>query len=177
MTNYVALVPTFIDQVESRIAVLTPKLILALLILLICCAAGLIISGIIRHIAKRVNEGRQDILNLLARIIRIIMIVLGFVSALGTLGMNVMPIVTGLGLTGFALGFAFKDILSNTLAGVMIILYRPFSRGDVIAVAGYQGTVIRIDLRYTTIDTDSKYFLIPNTVLLTNAITIFDREP
>lgn len=177
MTNYVALVPTVIDQIDTRLAALMSKLVLASIILLVCCAVGLILGGIIRHIAKRVNENRQDILNLLARIIRIILIVLGVVSALGTLGMNVMPIVTGLGLTGFALGFAFKDVLSNTLAGVMVILYRPFSRGDIISVAGYQGTVIKIDLRYTTIDTDGKCFLIPNTVLLTNTITIFDQEP
>jgi small-conductance mechanosensitive channel len=175
MTNFVVQAPALVGQVETAMAEFMPKLILASSMLLVCCVIALIVGGIIRHIGKVVSEERKDILNLLARIIRITIIVLGVVTALGTLGVNIMPIVTGLGLTGFALGFAFKDALSNTLAGVMVILYRPFIRGDMISVAGYQGVVIKIDLRYTTVDTDGKCFLIPNTALLTNTITIFDR--
>ena len=51
------------------------------------------------------------------------LIVFGLVTALGTAGVNVSALVAGLGLTGFALGFAFRDVLSNLLAGVLILLY------------------------------------------------------
>ena len=175
MTNIAAQVPEVLGQAETCMAEFMPKVIVSSIILLVCCIIALIIGGIIRRVGKLVSDEKKDIINLLARIIRITIVVLGIVTALGTLGVNIMPIVTGLGLTGFALGFAFKDALSNTLAGVMVILYRPFSRGDTISVAGYQGEVIKIDLRYTTVDTDGKCFLIPNTALLTNTITIFDR--
>ena len=56
--------------------------------------------------------------------------------SLGTLGINVSALVAGLGLTGFALGFAFRDALSNVLAGVMILLYHPFHRGDCANITG-----------------------------------------
>lgn len=57
---------------------------------------------------------------------------LGLVTALGTAGVNVSALVTSLGLVGFALGFALKDALSNIISGILLLLYRPFSVGDVI---------------------------------------------
>ncbi|MFA7098279.1 MAG: mechanosensitive ion channel domain-containing protein, partial [Gammaproteobacteria bacterium] len=100
------------------------------------------------------------------------LIAVGAITALGTLGVNVAAMVAGLGLTGFALGFALKDMLSNLLAGVLILAYRPFRRGDRIAVAGFEGTVIGIDLRYTILQGEQRQFLIPNSVLLTNSISL-----
>ena len=56
----------------------------------------------------------------------------GLVTALGTLGVDVSALVAGLGLTGFALGFAVKDTISNILAGVLLLVYRPFSKKDYV---------------------------------------------
>ena len=81
----------------------------------------------------------------------------------------------GLGLTGFALGFAFRDVLSNLLAGVLILLYRPFARGDRISVTGLEGVVTHIDLRYTNLEHEGNLMLIPNSNLFTNPITVFRR--
>jgi small-conductance mechanosensitive channel len=81
-----------------------------------------------------------------------------------------------LGLTGFALGFAFRDALSNLLAGVLILIYHPFHRTDRIAVAGFEGTVTSIDLRYTTLQDQDKIYLIPNSTLFTNPITLVRRR-
>ena len=53
---------------------------------------------------------------------------LGVITALGTIGVDVTGLVAGFGLTGFAVGFAMKDALANLLAGVMILLYRPFRK-------------------------------------------------
>ena len=100
------------------------------------------------------------------------LLVFGAVTALGTTGINVSALVAGLGLTGFALGFAFRDILANVVAGVLILVYRPFTRNDRVAVAGFEGTVSAIDLRYTTLTTEDKRILIPNSTLFTNAISV-----
>src|SRR5713226_8761533 len=91
---------------------------------------------------------------------------------LSTMCVNVSALVAGLGLTGFALGFAFRDVLSNLLAGFLILLYRPFGRGDLINVTGLEGTVLHIDLRYTTLDSADQTILVPNSNLFTNPITI-----
>ncbi len=114
----------------------------------------------------------EEVKNLFARTINVTILVFGAVTALGTAGVNVSALVAGLGLTGFALGFALKDALSNLLAGVLILVYRPFRPGDRIVVKGHEGRVAGIDLRYTTIKSDDKTVLIPNSSLFTNEITI-----
>jgi len=88
------------------------------------------------------------------------------------MGVNVSALVAGLGLTGFALGFAFRDALSNVLAGAMIRFYRPFRRQDWIKVGDYEGVVTEVNLRYTIIEREKFRVLIPNSNLLTNPIVV-----
>ena len=98
--------------------------------------------------------------------------IFGFVTALGTLGIDVSALVAGLGLMGFALGFALKDIISNLLSGVLILLYRPFEKGNRIKISSYEGIVVSIDLRYTELDCEGKKVLIPNSKLFADPITV-----
>ena len=74
--------------------------------------------------------------------------------------------------TGFALGFALKDTISNLLSGVLILLYQPFEKGTCIKISGYEGTVVSIDLRYTELDSEGNKVLIPNSKLFTDPITV-----
>lgn len=112
----------------------------------------------------------------LARISSIIVVFFGLVTALGTLGINVSAIVAGLGLTGFALGFALKDTISNLLSGILILLYRPFKIGDMIKISGYQGCVVAIDLRYTELKQEADKILIPNSKLFKDPITVIYND-
>jgi small conductance mechanosensitive channel len=125
-------------------------------------------------IARLVHKdmANADLIRLLARTARVALQVFGAVTALGTAGVDVRALVAGLGLTGFALGFAFRDVLSNVLAGVLILMYRPFERGERIAVTGLEGTVSEIDLRYTVLENEGKTILIPNASLFTNPIVV-----
>ncbi len=131
-----------------------------------------------RAIIKVCNRADIDvqITSLLTQSTRIVLITLGAVTALGTLGVNVSALVAGLGLTGFALGFALKDTISNMLAGVLLLVYRPFKIRDRIEVSGCRGTVASIDLRYTTIEDEGTRVLMPNSKLFTSPITILDKE-
>ena len=130
-----------------------------------------IIKRIITSAAKRAKlDG--NLTSLLARTSSITLIIFGFITALGTLGVNVSALVAGLGLTGFALGFAMKDTISNLISGVLILLYRPFEVGNRIKISGYEGVVISIDLRYTKLDSDNNKVLIPNSKLFTDPITV-----
>ena len=106
---------------------------------------------------------------LLARTAKITLIIFGIIT---TLGVNVSALVAGLGLTGFAVGFALKDTISNLLAGVLILLYHPFGTGNRIKISGYEGTVVSIDLRYTELEGDGGRILIPNSKLFTNPIVV-----
>ncbi len=132
-----------------------------------------IVKRIIVRAAKR-SKLAGNLTSLLARASSITFMVFGLVTALGTLGINVAALVAGLGLTGFALGFALKDTISNLLSGVLILLYRPFEKGNRIKVSGYEGAVISIDLRYTTLDSEGNKVLIPNSKLFTDPITVLE---
>jgi small-conductance mechanosensitive channel len=150
---------------------------IGVLILLAFWVASFVATKVIERFATRAGTGRDDVILLAGQVARTTLLVLGLVTALGTLGVNVSALVTGLGLTGFALGFAFRDALSNVLAGAMILFYRPFRRGDHIAVAGSEGTVREINLRYTIVENATARVLIPNANLLTNAITVRSIAP
>lgn len=130
-----------------------------------------VVSALISRFADR-DTANADLIGLLARTAKVALQVFGAVTALGTAGVDVRALVAGLGLTGFALGFAFRDVLSNVLAGVLILMYRPFNRGERIAVTGLEGTVTGIDLRYTVLESDGKTILIPNANLFTNPIVV-----
>jgi small conductance mechanosensitive channel len=133
--------------------------------------AAKITEFIIGRVSQRVPHS-PDLVVLLGRVSKIALVVFGAITALGTVGVDVSALVAGLGLTGFALGFAFRDILSNVLAGFLILLYRPFRRGDHITVSGMEGRVSDIDLRYTTLESGANTILIPNSNLFTNPITV-----
>ena len=107
---------------------------------------------------------------------KISILVFGAITALGTLGINVSALVAGLGLSGFALGFALKDTISNLLAGVMILAYQPFDIGDYIVVTGKEGKVIHIDFRYTTLENNEKIILIPNSLVFANTVSILRKN-
>ena len=161
---------------DSWIAAFLPSLVGAAVLLLVFWIAARLVSKTLASLGRRRGLD-ADLTNLLARATRLTLLVFGIITAIGTVGVDVKALVAGLGLTGFALGFAFKDIISNTLAGVLILLYKPFHRGDHIempVVNGVvQGIVESVDMRYTTLKSpDGTRALVPNANLITNAIKV-----
>lgn len=150
-----------------------PRIVGVIVILIIFYILSKMASGAIIRLTERLSLDKH-LSFFLARTSRIILIVIGFVSALGTMGIDVSALVAGLGLTGFALGFALKDTISNMLSGVLILLYRPFKVGNVIKISGYTGKVVAIDLRYTELNSEGNKILIPNSKLFTDPITVLN---
>jgi small conductance mechanosensitive channel len=89
----------------------------------------LVVRRIFRRIARRFDVERRPLVNLGAETAWFTVISPGIVIGLGTMGVDVTALVPGLGLTGFALGFALRDAVSTLLAGILIILYQPFQVG------------------------------------------------
>lgn len=113
-----------------------------------------------------------DLQTFLGQVARGALIALGIVTALGTTGFDVTALVTGLGLTTFAVGFALRDVLANVMSGLIVFAFRPFRRADHIAVAGHEGTVVEVDMRYTTLGAEGRTVLVPNSLLMTNVIVV-----
>src|SRR5581483_4225094 len=87
-------------------------------------------------------------------------------------------IAAGLGISGFVLGFAFKDILSHFFAGLMLLLGRQFHLGDQIVVKEFEGTVERIELRALYLRTyDNRLVIIPNGDVFTSVVTSNTASP
>jgi small conductance mechanosensitive channel len=80
-----------------------------------------------------------------------------------------------LGISGVAIGFAFRDILQNFLAGILLLLAQPFKLGDEISVSSYEGVVQEIQTRATLIKTYDGYLVvIPNATIYTQSVKIFN---
>ena len=89
--------------------------------------------------------------------------VVGFVIALGVLGLDFGALLGALGLTSVAIGFSLKDVLSNYISGVILLAARPFRINDQVVIDEYEGTITQIQLRATTMKTyDGRVVYIPN---------------
>jgi small-conductance mechanosensitive channel len=98
------------------------------------------------------------------RILRILGVVAAVLVALSIAGIQVAPALAGLGLAGLALAFAIQAILENFIAGVILLIRRPFRAGDQVRVGEFEGTVQDIDLRVTRlVDYEGVAVLLPNT--------------
>ena len=85
------------------------------------------------------------------------------VIVLGKLGVDVGPIIAGLGVTGFILGFAFQESLGSLAAGLMNAVNKPFKVGDFVSVAGLDGSITALDMMAVTLATpDNRKITIPN---------------
>ena len=132
----------------------------------------LFIIGILARLARRVankalGSTRVETTELLRRLLvgmasKFIWL-LGFLMILSVLGVDVGPMLAGLGIAGFVLGFALQDTLSNFAAGLMIMFYRPFDVGDLVTAAGVKGKVDSVSLVSTVITTlDNQVLIVPN---------------
>jgi len=96
-------------------------------------------------------------------IVRNTIIIVGILIALSQVGINMGPLLAGLGVVGFVIGFALQDTLSNFAAGMLILIYRPFDVKDLVEAGGVSGTVSDMSLVNTTILTlDNQTIVVPN---------------
>lgn len=165
------MVDLFTDVLE-QLSALLPKIASALAIFLTFWLFAFVLRFLICRFVRDRDVANQNVFRLLQQVIYVSLLLLGLVTALGTVGVNVAALVTGLGLAGFALGFALKDALSNLISGVMLLLYRPFQVGDKVIVTGFEGKVVAIDLRYTTLQMDDSQVFIPNSKLFTESVVL-----
>lgn len=146
---------------------LTPKLVASVLIFVIF----LFISKGVSAIVRRFLNKAEDVLLLifLVRLIQVLIMIIGCIVILNVLGLKAAAsqILAGAGVTAFIVGFAFKDIGENFLAGIMLAFKRPFKMGDYIETTGHSGKVIGMNLREITIKTyDGRDIYIPTSSVI-----------
>ncbi|KXJ57701.1 MAG: hypothetical protein AXW17_02975 [Colwellia sp. Phe_37] len=152
------------------------NILAAILIFITFLVISLVIDKVLKNIALRFDTSAYDSFRLMSNCQKAILLFIGLVLAISKLGFDIGALVAGLGLTSFALGFALKDAISNLVAGVMIVLYKPVKLGDRIDITGSKGQVVDLNLRYITVKTEGITHLIPNSLLLNNKISIIDAD-
>lgn len=151
-----------------------PSIVVAIIVFFVFFFAGKILRNVVRKIAER-NRQHYNLGLVLGRLTQGVVVFVGLLIALVIAIPKFTPgqLVNVLGLSSVAFGFAFRDILQNFLAGILILLSEPFRIGDQIKVNDFEGTVKEIQTRATFIHTyDGRTVVIPNSSLFTNPVTV-----
>ncbi len=150
------------------------NLLTALLILLVGAFLIKLIRGATAKALGKVNKMSKLLSDFLVSVVsKTCWVVLALV-VLQRLGVNVGPLVAGLGVTGFILGFALQETLGSFAAGIMIALNQPFKVGDYVVAGGVEGAVLELNMMATVFATaDNKKVVVPNKVVWGSAITNF----
>ncbi len=153
-----------------------PSMILKVVLFLVIIFVFRILSRVARKVVRKaINRSNLQVSVLLERtalsVTGSVVMIFGVLVALSQLGFQVAPLLAGLGVAGFIIGFALQDTLSNFASGMMILLYRPYDVGDLIETAGAMGKVENMTLVSTTILTvDHQTLVIPNSMIWGNVI-------
>ena len=92
-----------------------------------------------------------------------LIVVMGFITILPELGVNIGPLLAGLGIAGIALGFGAQNLVKDVISGVFILTDNQYSTGDVVEVAGKTGVVEDVGLRRTVLrDLDAVVHFVPH---------------
>jgi small conductance mechanosensitive channel len=161
-----------IIQYYDNLVVITPRLLMALLIL----AIAWIISRQVRRISdRRLKREVEDPLlaEFLAALIRFVIILIGLLLSLRIVGLGgvIAGILAGAGITAFIIGFTLRDIGENFLAGILMAFKRPFKLGDFVESGTIKGKVVALNIRITQLKTvDGKDVFIPNAMIIKNPL-------
>jgi small conductance mechanosensitive channel len=127
------------------------------------------------HRAENVSEILERfIINILHKVLWLILIMI----ALPKLGVNVAPLIAGLGVGGFIIGFAFQESLGNLAAGLMLMVNQPYALGDYVQAGGVSGTVKEMNMMATIMTTpDNKKVTVPNRQIWGSEIINYSGMP
>src|SRR5215510_10765947 len=139
-----------------------PKLLVALTILGVGFFVGRWLGGVTDRMLERLHLD-LPVRQLLVRVVRILVLGLFLIMALQNLGVELLPLIAGIGIAGAGIALAMQGVLSNIVAGLTIIFTRPFRVGEYVSIAGVEGRVESIQLFSTTLShTDLSRVVIPN---------------
>jgi small conductance mechanosensitive channel len=155
---------TLKQAVNDNAANFIMRLLVVIVVLLVIRTLARITRRIVSAACDRSSQHMSVLLkNILVSTSGGTVIVLGILIALSQVGISLAPMLAGLGVAGFIVGFALQDSLGNFAAGAMILIYRPFDVDDLVEVPGAAGMVKKMNLVSTTITTlDNQTLVVPN---------------
>jgi small conductance mechanosensitive channel len=167
-----------VDAMVAGFFRLLPNMVIGVVVLAVFVGLGWLASVLCRRVFT--HRDRANLGQVLGGFVWWVVILLGVLVAMTIVFPSVKPadLLATLGIGSVAIGFAFKDILQNWLAGLLILFRQPFRPGDQIVVEGNEGTIERIETRATLIRTyDGRRAIIPNSVVYASAVTVNTAFP
>ena len=154
-----------------------PQLLFQLIIIVVILFGFSRLAGFAQTLARKaLNSSKvrlSALLNdMIVATVRNLVVILGILIALSQVGVSLGPLLAGLGIAGFIIGFALQDTLSNFASGMLILIYRPFDVGDFVEAGGVMGTVSHMSIVNTTFKTiDNQVLTVPNNMIWSSVIT------
>ncbi len=145
-----------------------PQFILNLFVFIVILLFFRMLSKLVKRAVRAACERRGEDMSTLLKDVTVSLsggtvMGIGILIALAQVGISLGPMLAGLGVAGFIVGFALQDTLGNFAAGGMILLYRPYDVDDLVSVSGVEGFVKKMSLVSTTITTiDNQTLVVPN---------------
>ncbi|MBE9200809.1 MULTISPECIES: mechanosensitive ion channel family protein [unclassified Nodularia (in: cyanobacteria)] len=174
MNTEIAALLDRVQKMASDFIILLPNIVLGLFVFTIFVIVGRSIKRLVRRLTSHRSYAR-NLGMVLGRLAQGTTVLVGLFISLSIVfpSLKASDLVQLLGISGVAIGFAFRDILQNFLAGILILLTEPFQINDQIVFKNFEGTVENIETRATTIRTyDGRRIVIPNSELFTNSVTV-----
>src|SRR5687768_13692070 len=164
-----------VNELARTFSASIPRFILAALLALFFYVIGRVVRALLERGSADDEISRKTLRIALGRIAHGVIAIVGLLVSVAAAFPGFTPgnLIGTLGIGGVAIGFAFKDIFENFLAGILILVTRPFNIGDQIIYGAYEGTVEEIHTRATYLKTyDGRRVVIPNAQLFTNSVTV-----
>lgn len=169
-SSVVVLIDSAIARLVESLRMTLPRIMASASVLFLFGLIATMVRGLMRRLLGRVDYDLTTE-NLIKQLIYYGIWMLGIIVAVSAMGFDPQALATAIGLTSVALGFALKDVLSNFVSGLLLLIMRPFKLGDQIVVSQTEGAVEGIELRVTRIRTyDGRVVLVPNSELFTSRV-------
>lgn len=153
----------------------------AVLFAFVIFIVGRMVVGRVVNICQKVMLGRgmdETLVSFITSILRWVGLLFVAIASLSRLGIDTTSLVALLGAAGLAIGLSLQNSLGNLAAGVMLILFKPFKKGDFVEAGLATGTVEKISIFTTVMTTpDNKEIIVPNGAIIGNNITNFSARP
>lgn len=167
-------------NIESLVSTYVVPWSINTLMAIVVFIIGLIVAkSLVKLTRKLLNRSNMDVMlvNFICSIANGALLLFIIIAALDQLGVDTTSLIALLGAAGLAIGLALQDSLKNFAAGVMLIIFRPFTQGDFIEAAGTAGSVEKISIFNTTLKTgDNREVIIPNGAIYGGTITNYSAK-
>ncbi len=162
----------FIPTISSIIII---KFLIAVIIIVISRILINRATPAIHDFCKR-NNFDQHNCHILSKVFSYTLTIFSITLALQNFGIDVSMLIAAFGVTGIVLSYGMKDIVANFIASILIVGYKHIKIDDYVKIKDWEGQVVDINLRYTTLRYNNMQIFIPNLILYTQTVAIIKNN-